>query len=197
MTDTERGMNILSRTELTEPDARTGFFECETELLPTGRRGSRIPLVTRRAAVAVLPVDLTLGRIALIRQGRIGANGMKVTEAPAGLIRPGEDPIVTADRETVEETGLRARRFMLVAGGLKVSPGYTDEDMWLYLTFDLEQGTPRKEDATIELIWQPLDQLDRLIDEAIDGGDLKTYALLVALWRYLRREMPERLGSAG
>ena len=57
-------------------------------------------------AVAVLPV-LADGRVALIGQYRY-PHGKTHWEIPAGRMNPGESPRVAAQRELLEETGLRA-----------------------------------------------------------------------------------------
>jgi len=81
----------------------------------------------RGQAVVVLPYDPWTDRVALIEQFRLPALAAGLdpimTECPAGLMEPGEDPAAAAARETLEETGLVADRqldigrFMLMQGG--------------------------------------------------------------------------------
>src|SRR5688500_16047760 len=65
----------------------------------------------RGFAVAVLPYDPRADRVAMIQQFRLPALAAEldpvVTECPAGLLEPGEDPEACARREIEEETGLR------------------------------------------------------------------------------------------
>lgn len=81
----------------------------------------------RGRGVAVLPYDPVADRVALIRQFRLPAHAAGLdpvmTECPAGLLEPAEDPEAAARRELAEETGLRAGRmerigrYMLMQGG--------------------------------------------------------------------------------
>jgi len=81
----------------------------------------------RGRGVAILPYDPVADRVALIRQFRLPAHAAGLdpvmTECPAGLLEPAEDPEEAARRELAEETGLRAGRmerigrYMLMQGG--------------------------------------------------------------------------------
>jgi ADP-ribose pyrophosphatase len=163
---------------------KTGLRQVEAVLSSGVRRA--LALVTRPPVVVVLVVDEDNGRIAFVRQGRVGAKGAVVTEAPAGVVERGEDAETAAAREVEEETGLRPTRMELVAKDLLVTPGYCDEVMTLFVASELVPGTKRPADAHVELVWESLDELDKLIDVASEGGDLKTYTLLLALSRNLR-----------
>ena len=199
MQDQGLGMNILM-TEERDRIGTTGWSRVEAELLaPTGLPTGiwkELALVSRRPAAATLPVDYENGRIAFARQGRVGAGGAKVTEALAGVVDPGEDPQETAARETEVETGLRPTSIEVVASNLLVTPGYSGERKSLYIASGLKQGRKRMQDAHIELIWEPLDELDRLIDQTADGGDQTTLTLLLAFWRHLKRKLPDTIGNA-
>jgi 8-oxo-dGTP pyrophosphatase MutT (NUDIX family) len=70
--------------------------------------------------VNVLPV-LADGRVALIRQPRVGSMTY-VLETPGGVMDPGErDPTMTAARELEEETGLTSQR-ILPLGSINPNP---------------------------------------------------------------------------
>ncbi|CAA9237384.1 MAG: ADP-ribose pyrophosphatase [uncultured Acetobacteraceae bacterium] len=81
----------------------------------------------RGRGCAVLPYDPERDAVALIEQFRLPAlaAGLRpvMTECPAGLVEPDEDPEGTARREVAEEAGLRPERlerigrFMLMQGG--------------------------------------------------------------------------------
>ena len=81
----------------------------------------------RGNGTALLPYDPASDAVALIEQFRLPALaaglGPVMTECPAGLLEPGEDPEAAALREIEEETGLRPDRiepigrYMLMQGG--------------------------------------------------------------------------------
>ncbi|WP_111396093.1 NUDIX domain-containing protein [Humitalea rosea] len=84
----------------------------------------------RGNAVVILPYDPWTDRVALIEQFRLPALSAGLdpvmTECPAGLLETGEDPVVAAARETLEETGLVADR-VLDLGGFMLMQGSCDE----------------------------------------------------------------------
>ena len=81
----------------------------------------------RGRGVAILPYDPLTDRLALIQQFRLPAHAAGLdpimTECPAGLLEPEEDPEAAGRRELTEETGLvagrmeRIGRYMLMQGG--------------------------------------------------------------------------------
>jgi ADP-ribose pyrophosphatase len=89
----------------------------------------------RGSGVAVLPYDPVADAVALIEQFRLPALAAGfdpvMTECPAGLLEPGEDPEVAARRETEEETGLRPGRFERI-GRTMLMQGGCDEAMHLF-----------------------------------------------------------------
>ena len=89
----------------------------------------------RSGGVAVLPYDPVADCVALIEQFRLPAHAAGfpaiMTECPAGLLEPGEDPAEAARRETEEETGLRPDRFERISHTMLLQGG-CDEAMFLY-----------------------------------------------------------------
>ena len=89
----------------------------------------------RGSGVAVLPYDPAADCVALIEQFRLPALAAGfpavMTECPAGLLEPGEDPAEAARRETEEETGLRPDRFEKISHTMLLQGG-CDEAMFLY-----------------------------------------------------------------
>lgn len=79
-------------------------------------------------------------RVLLVRQYRV-AVGATLLELPAGTLEVGddnatEDPGLAARRELEEETGMRAGSWRLLTR-FYTTPGFTSEDMYLYLATDL------------------------------------------------------------
>jgi len=118
-------------------------------------------VVLHPGAVAILALDAA-DRILVIRQYRHPV-GRLLWEIPAGLRDvAGEDPLVTAHRELVEEAGYRARDWRLLVDYYS-SPGYSTERLRIYLARDLEavpaaerNFVPEDEEAHLLLGWLPL-----------------------------------------
>ena len=110
--------------------------------LPDGRRTTR-EVVLHPGAVGILPIDAD-GRIVMVRQYRYPV-GAVLLETPAGKLEPGEDPAACAARELAEETGLRAERLTRIARYYS-SPGYSNEEIHLYLAEGLSEAPPAAAD---------------------------------------------------
>ncbi|HET9111600.1 MAG TPA: NUDIX hydrolase [Ktedonobacterales bacterium] len=63
---------------------------------------------------------------------------------PTGAIERGEDPLLAAQRELVEETGLRAETWDLL-GAFYLTPGIATQRSYLYLARGLTVGEPQRE----------------------------------------------------
>ena len=104
--------------------------------LPDGKQAYR-EVVEHPGGVCVLPVDGE-GNAWCVRQFRYPSR-RHLLEAPAGKLEPGEDPLACAVRELNEETGFTAGR-MIPLGSYYTSPGFSTEELHLYLALDLEKG---------------------------------------------------------
>jgi len=124
--------------------------------------------------------------IFLVRQPREPVGSPDLLEIPAGkLDEEGEDPLATAKRELGEEIGKAAGEWQSL-GSFYTSPGFTDEEVHLFLATGLRDVEPPdvEEDERIELVVRPLADLDALIDESRDS---KTLIGLYELRRRLAR----------
>ncbi|MCQ8893365.1 MAG: NUDIX hydrolase [Methanolinea sp.] len=143
--------------------------------LPNGRQVERVS-VHPGNAVAILPF-FDDGSCCLIRQFRF-VIGEYILEAPAGTLEPGEEPIATARRELIEETGFRAEEF-LPRGWIYTTPGYSDEVIYLYEARGLVPSTlhEKDEDEVIETEKVPWGELLTMVR---DGRicDAKTICLV-------------------
>jgi ADP-ribose pyrophosphatase len=136
-------------------------------------------VVEHPGAVGVLPV-LPDGRVALVRQYRHPV-GRSLLEIPAGTREPSEPPEETARRELIEETGFHAGSLEPLVR-FYVSPGWADEQLWIYLATSLKAGTARPEaDEALSLELITADQIVALIQRG-DIGDAKTIVALLG-WR--------------
>lgn len=130
----------------------------------------RRDVVHHLGAVAVVVID-DRERILLIRQYRHPV-GMLLAEIPAGLLDvPGEDPLVTAQRELAEEAGLAANQWWVLLDFLN-SPGGSSEALRVYLAREvrvLPEGrahTGEAEEADLPQAWVPIDDAVTLV---LDG----------------------------
>ncbi|GAB2951745.1 hypothetical protein GCM10027280_45170 [Micromonospora polyrhachis] len=182
-TTTISPMRILGQPERLATVGNTSLDRVRAQL-PTYQEPWECGLVRRPVAAAVLPVDYEAGEYLLVRQPRIGALGAPTLEAAAGVLDcPGDDPRETAARELAEEMGLTAKVWTTVAAGAYVSPGYSDERMWAFLTSGLRTTPARPVDGYITTVHLPLSGLAGHIARYRQSpeADLKTLTLLYAL----------------
>lgn len=107
-------------------------------VMPGGGLKTR-EVVEHFGAVAIAAVD-ERGRVALIRQYRHSV-GTRLLELPAGLLDvDGENALAGAQRELVEEAGLEAAQWSVLAD-LVTSPGFCDEACRIYLATELNAVT--------------------------------------------------------
>ena len=144
--------------------------------LPDGRV-LELEVVRHPGGAAAAAVD-GAGRVCLLRQYRHAGGGW-LWEVPAGKLDPGEEALVTAQRELEEEAGLRARRWESL-GSILTTPGFCDERIHLYLARELEEVPAMPgEHELLEVHWVALTEA---LKWARDGRieDAKT---LVTLFR--------------
>jgi ADP-ribose pyrophosphatase len=139
------------------------FLQDEVEL-PSGLRTHR-DIVRHPGAVAIVPV-LPDGRIVLVRQYRY-AVGKSMLEIPAGTLEEGEDPLVCAMRELMEETGYEASELKALLS-CYMAPGYSDEIIHFYEAHGLKEvGMSPEEDESIEVEFSELGEIVRMIEENV------------------------------
>src|SRR5215813_9595271 len=109
---------------------------------PTGVRTTR-EMITHPGSVVVLPV-LPDGKILLIQQYRHAAK-QYLWELVAGRIDEGETAREAAERELIEETGYRAKRFEMFLEFFPM-PGFLEEQVFLFLADGLTPGEASPED---------------------------------------------------
>lgn len=104
--------------------------------LPDGK-GALREVVRHRGAAAIVPLDED-GTVTLVRQHRVAVDRL-TWEIPAGkLDGKGEDPLIAAQRELEEETGLNAASWRLLTFA-ETTPGFCDERIAVYLATGLTQ----------------------------------------------------------
>lgn len=148
----------------------------ETVELPGGRR-TDLEIVHHPGGAAIVAIDAQR-RVCLLRQFRHAAGGW-VWELPAGKLEPDEPPLLTAQRELVEEAGMRAATWRSLGSHLS-SPGVFTEVVHLYLATGLESvPSAAGDDEIFEVHWISLDEACRSALE----GELRDAKSIVGLLR--------------
>jgi len=142
--------------------------------LPNGIEREKV-IVHPSNAVAILP--LNGDRCKLLKQYRYAIDQF-IFEAPAGTMEPGEDPLETARRELIEETGFSAKT-ITKKGFIFTTPGYTDEKIFLFEARDLSPSHEfgKDEDEVIEVADIAISDLNGMISEGTIV-DAKTICLI-------------------
>jgi ADP-ribose pyrophosphatase len=143
--------------------------------LPDGRT-TKLDIVEHIGSVVIVSVD-DQGSMYFVRQYRHAAR-QDMLELPAGTLEPGEDPLVCAQREVREETGMASGNIREI-GGFYLAPGYSTEFMHVYLATDLNHD-PLEADADEFLSVEKI-PVAEAIQLAESGGlpDAKSLAALL------------------
>ena len=136
------------------------WIENRMILLPNGIEREKV-IVHPSNAVAILPIAGE--RCKLVKQYRYAID-QYIFEAPAGTMEPGEDPLQTAYRELIEETGFSAQN-IVEKGFIYTTPGYTDENIFLFEARDLSPSKEfgKDEDEVIEVVDVAISDLSEMI----------------------------------
>ena len=148
-------------------------------LEPTGVRATR-EVITHPGSVVVLPI-LPDGRIVLIRQYR-HATRLFMWELVAGRMDAGESVREAAEREMIEETGYRAKRFRVFLD-MFPTPGFLEERMYVLLADGLTVGVAQPEEderITAKAFTR------REIESMLRRGKLRDAKSIAGLLYYLR-----------
>lgn len=168
----------LTETQLTTETVFHGrllHVKHDTVRLPNGNETGR-EYIVHPGAVLVVPM-LDDGRIVFERQFRYPLRRTFI-ELPAGKIDPDEAPLVTGQRELLEETGYSAREWNYLAA-LYPCIGYSDEVIHVYLATGLQAGHhQRNDDESLEVFFMTLS--DAM--EAMRRGEITDGKTMVALF---------------
>jgi ADP-ribose pyrophosphatase len=190
----DEGLELLERETVWQ-----GHFRIERMTLRHRRHdGSRTPPYTREVferghAVAVLPYDPRLDRVVLIEQLRparlLAGRAALELEVVAGIVEPGETHEQVAERELMEEAGLRALSLRPLLSYFS-SPGGTSETIALYLA-EVDAGEAgghhglAQEHEEIRVLSLPAQEAFRLLDQgALENGT----AILALQWLALHHD---------
>lgn len=145
--------------------------------LPGGKRATR-EYIDHPGAVAIVPV-VAGGLILLERQFRYPLGSVMV-EIPAGKIDPGEDPLDTARRELLEETGYSAGAWRHL-GTIHPLVAYSNEHIELYLATELttSQAAALDDGEILETFTLPLEEA---LDWVRDGRITDSKTMIGLMW---------------
>ena len=132
-------------------------------------------------AVAVVAHDDE--HVWLVRQPREAVGDPALLELPAGKLDvEDEPPLETAKRELAEEIGKQAEHWEPL-GAFYTSPGFTNEQVHLFLATgisDADEQPEVEENERIDVELRPLADLEALIAEAADSKTIIGLARLQA-----------------
>ena len=154
-----------------EPDRSELGYEGDVLAVTVEHRGgAKREIVERADSVAIVAADAE-DRLVLVRQPREAAR-RELVELPAGTIDGDEDPLTTARRELLEETGLRGGRWR--AGPVVYStPGFCRERMHLFLAEGTAEGEPDPDAGErIEIVRWPAAEVEQRLGEIEDAKTL-------------------------
>jgi 8-oxo-dGTP pyrophosphatase MutT (NUDIX family) len=181
-----RGVSSRFEQIATETAYQGGFFDVKhaTFRHEDGEEAER-DIVTHPGAVGIVVLDGD--RLWFVRQPREAIDSPDFLEIPAGkLDEEGESPLETGKRELAEELGKQAETWEEL-GSFYTSPGFTDEQVHLFLATGISDVDERPEVAHNERIDVETRTLAELDDVLAETQDSKT---LIALYR-----LRDRLGS--
>ena len=149
--------------------------------LPNGHKSQR-EYVLHPGAVVVVPL-LPNGKVIMERQFRYPLRQTFI-EFPAGKIDPGEDILITGQRELLEETGYSAAQWIKL-GHQHPCIGYSNEVIHIYLASQLCAGQHQRDaDEALEVFEIDFDECLAMVKrgEITDG---KTIVALFFAEKYL------------
>jgi ADP-ribose pyrophosphatase len=133
-------------------------------------------------AVAMVAIN-DRDQVGLVRQYRATVDQV-LWEIPAGTIDASDhDPLFTAQRELLEELGVSATAWRLIAE-VYVSPGWTDQVMHIYEARGLTvvgRSPDGPEENAAEVKWLDRNQ----VRDLLDGGTINDATLTIGLRHYL------------
>ncbi|MCR5229227.1 MAG: NUDIX hydrolase [Solobacterium sp.] len=129
------------------------------------------------------------GKFFFVTQYRYAQEGV-FTEYPAGKKEPGEDPLETAKREIIEETGYEGKDFVYL-GKMVPTPAYVTEVLDMYYARQGEyKGQHLDEDEKINLSKMTLEEVTEKIVRG-EITDAKTITMTFLIREYKERHHEE------
>jgi ADP-ribose pyrophosphatase len=169
----------LTETRVASQELLRGHFlhaMRDTVRLPDGKEASREYVIHPGAVMVV--AELPDGRLVLERQFRYPVQSVMV-EFPAGKLDPGEDSLVCAQRELLEETGYTARQWAR-AGVLHPVISYSTEFIDIWFARELTAGERQLDAGEFLDVFSA--SADELLQWCRDGRITDAKTLTGVLW---------------
>ncbi len=129
------------------------------------------------------------GQIVMVWQYRFGSDALSL-EIPGGVIDEGEEPIVCAARELLEETGYAAGSIEPF-GSVQPNPAFAGNRLYSFIAHDVTFSGETAFDPLEELEVTLVNQAD--IAQLLDDGVIEHALVHCALERFLRMSRLGRL----
>src|SRR5436190_15196823 len=126
---------------------------------PSGKPGIYGKIHFKNKAIGIIPIDKD-GNTWLVGQWRFPLNEWS-WEIPEGGGPTGIDPLDAAKRELKEETGLTAKKWEMIQR-VHLSNSVCDEEGFLFLAEDLEEGAHDREETEADMIVRKLPFMEAL-----------------------------------
>lgn len=132
--------------------------------------------IVKHPGGAVIAAINEKNELCLLKQWRHAVQ-QTIWELPAGCLEPGEAPLLTAQRELEEETGVTASEWQDL-GVVIPSPGFCDEQLYCFLAKNIQPGTLKLDDAEqLEAHWLSMETVLKMVENG-DIQDAKTLAVI-------------------
>ncbi|MCK5683250.1 NUDIX hydrolase [bacterium] len=159
---------------------------------PSGNEGIYDVVHFNGIAVGVIPMD-DEGNIVLVGQYRYAIDQYS-WEIPEGGGALGQDPLLAAKRELLEETGIKAKKYTQILE-MHLSNSATDEYSVIYLAEDLSYHEAEPEETEeLQIKKLPLDEVYNMV---ISGEitDSLTVAGILRLKLYLNEKIEKHISK--
>lgn len=157
----------------------------DTALSPRTGKAHDFYVIDTNDWVTIIPLT-SASEVVMVRQFRHGIKEVTL-ETPGGLVDRASDPLESARRELLEETGYKAREMQLL-GELYPQPALFNNRFFVYLGRDAEKITSPSQDEgeDLEVVLIPLHDINGMIRQ----GEIK-HALVLAAFHLLSLQTEE------